>query len=272
MDQPKLEQLLVSKGIAVPVYCRETVGSTNDLLKQMDLRPFGASFALAVQQSAGRGRMDRSFYSPPGGVYVSFAFQPKRKVRLPVTVAAAVAVCDAVEALCGLRPRIKWPNDILLEGRKLCGILAESYGSGRRGVVIVGVGLNLNTEAFPPDLRDSAISLKQSLGRDFEFETAAAELMGALRNVPDAAGLTRGLQAGRQAAETLEQYRRDCSTLGRPVTFPLDGVPTTGIAESLAEDGSLSIRLADGSLHLLPFGRTMVTPALPENPEGHEDD
>lgn len=272
MDQSKLEQLLVAKGIAVPIYCRETVGSTNDLLKQMDLRPFGASFALAEQQSAGRGRMERTFFSPPGGVYVSFAFQPKRKPRLPVTIAAAVAVCDAVEALCGLRPRIKWPNDILLDGKKLCGILAESYGSGRRGVVIVGVGLNLNTEVFPPDLQDSAVSLKQHLGRSFEFETAAAELMGTLRRLPDTAGLARGLQAGRQAAETLEQYRRDCVTLGQPVTFPLNNIPTLGMAESLAEDGALGIRLADNSLHLLPFGQAPVTLALSGSLESHDSE
>ena len=268
MDQPRLEQLLIDRQIAVPVYIRETTPSTNELLMQMELRPFGASYALSEHQSAGRGRQGRDFYSPLGGVYVSFAFQPKRRGRMPVTVAAAVAVCDAVEGICGVRPQIGWPNDILLEGRKLCGILAESYESGRRSAIVVGVGLNLNTDSFPPLLQDTAISLKQAFGREFDFEPAAAELMGALSDLPAAAGLVRGFQNARRSAESLARYSRDCGTLGKAVCFFREGLPVTGVAESLNEDGSLNLRLPDGSLFCQPFAKGGLSPALqiPDDP------
>lgn len=268
MDQSKLEQLLVARNVAVPIYPRETVASTNDLLKGMDLRPFGAAFAVAEHQTAGRGRMGRSFFSPEGGLYLSFAFHPRRKARLPVTIAAAVAVCDAVETLCGVRPEIKWPNDILLGGRKLCGILAEAFGTGKQGAVIIGAGLNLNTPEFPPELAGIATSLKLHFGRDFDWETAAAELIAAFLALPADAALKRSRKNNRQAAETLERYRQDCATLGQAVAFSVNNTPMTGTAESIGEDGALNIRLGDGSLFSLTFGEISLLPALQtqENP------
>ena len=111
----------------------------------------------ALRQTAGRGRLGRTFFSPEGGIYLSVILRPKlppEDWRL-LTPMAAVAVCRTTERLCGVSPRIKWVNDLYLEGKKLCGILCEAAGEA----VIVGIGLNyaMPPEGFPPDIPATAL-------------------------------------------------------------------------------------------------------------------
>ena len=254
MDIKRIEELMLERQMSIPIYCYEELDSTNEFAKGIRLHPFGASFVLAAHQTAGKGRQGRSFHSPYGGVYLTYAFSPKHKSNLPLTVSAAVCVCDAVEKICGIRPEIKWTNDILLNGKKLCGILAEA-GSDK---LVIGVGLNLNTELFPDELKDTAISLYQYCGREFDFNDAAVELMYSLFNLPSAANIKRRRLASSAAERALAQYRKDCTTVGKTVDFRLDNIDYTGIAESIGDDGALNVRLPNGTLIPVRFGAVTV--------------
>src|SRR5918998_799864 len=123
---------------------------------------------VAREQTAGRGRRERSWASPKdAGLYLSVVLRPALEARLwpLLTLAAALAVRDALGEACGLEADIKWPNDLLAGGRKLCGILAETAEGTRGRAVVLGVGVNLNGRAFPEELSDTATSVEEQTGR-----------------------------------------------------------------------------------------------------------
>ena len=157
-----------TKTVGRTLHCFESVDSTNSYLKRIAAEgaPDGA-VAVADEQTAGRGRRGRSFSSSPGrGVYLSALLRPQLAPEkiLPLTALGAVAACDAVERTCGVRPQIKWTNDLVLNGKKLSGTLTELSLEGESGALqyaVIGIGVNCNNtlEDFPPELRDVATSL-----------------------------------------------------------------------------------------------------------------
>ncbi len=147
-------------------YLEETT-STNAVLKQMALEgmPEGA-VVLAARQTEGRGRLGRSFFSPEGGLYMSVLFRPTASVQNPLmlTAAAAVAVSRAVDNVFSVESQIKWVNDIYVDGKKVCGILAEGQidpNEPDRPAVVLGIGVNICApkEGFPPEIADRAGAL-----------------------------------------------------------------------------------------------------------------
>ena len=151
----------------------DTIDSTNNELKRRAVSgSVDGTVILADQQTGGRGRRGRSFVSPAGkGLYLSAALRPQCPLSEISTLTAwtAVALCDAVEAVCGVRPGIKWPNDLVLNRKKLCGILTElewEAESGEFSCVIIGAGINVSQDEadFGPEVAPIAISLAQALG------------------------------------------------------------------------------------------------------------
>ncbi len=196
--------------------CLPEVTSTNDLLKALARQgaPEGLVL-LAERQTAGRGRLGRNFQSPAGkGLWLSLLLRPQcPPERLPqVTALTAVAVRRAILAACGLETGIKWPNDLVWQGRKLCGILTELETGGDGLALVIGIGLNVSQqpEDFPPELRPTAVSLTQALGREIPREPLAAALLRRL----DA--MYRDLLSG-DLASWRQDYRAACVTLGREV-------------------------------------------------------
>ena len=156
-----------------------TLGSTNDRLKELARRgaPEG-TIVLADIQTTGHGRQGRSWASPGGNLHLSALLRPACAVPL-LPLAAGVAVAEAIEPL-GVSPRLKWPNDVMLDDRKLGGILAESSSTGTAlEWVVLGIGLNVNG-ALPEDLRDTAISLSQAGASSVDVEGMAAAVLGRL--------------------------------------------------------------------------------------------
>lgn len=172
-----------------------------------------------------------------------------------LTAWTAVAVCDAVEELCGIRPGIKWPNDVILDGRKLCGILTELELEAETAAlryVVVGLGLNVSqTEAdFGPEVAPVAVSLAQALGRAPRRAEAAGAVIAALdRMVAD---------FPRRWAEWLERYRADCLTLGRPVRLLRAGGEEAAVAEAVDESFALVVRRPDGRRETVSSGEVSV--------------
>lgn len=149
---------LKTDNINLSVY--DCVTSTNSLLKQiaLDGKPEG-EVLIALSQTAGRGRYDRSFQSEPGGIYMSILLRPQNIINTAIlTAAVSVAVSDAIEEVSGKTTQIKWVNDILIDNKKVCGILCEGGFTGNNGFIVVGIGINavMPQNGFNKEIKDTA--------------------------------------------------------------------------------------------------------------------
>jgi BirA family biotin operon repressor/biotin-[acetyl-CoA-carboxylase] ligase len=198
---------------------------------------------LAEEQTGGRGTRGRSWVSPPSdNLYFTIVVRPKPEQMARLSMVTPVAVANAVEQVVGLYPRIKWPNDLLLRGKKFAGILIESEWSGSRPqFALVGIGINVNSH---PDLAGTeanrpATSLAAERGRSQDREPLLAALLSSFERAYE----------GATTAALFEGWRSRLVTLGRPVTLQTgDGAPVEGVAEDVREDGSLVVRTSSGEL------------------------
>ena len=237
----------------------DTIDSTNTQAKTLAANgaPHG-TVLIAGSQSAGRGRMGRSFSSPGGmGVYLSVILRPDCAAGelMHLTCATAVAMCDAVQQVSGLRPGAKWINDLVVGARKLGGILTELSlvpGTNRVAYAIVGIGINClqKQEDFPADLQTMAISLAQAAGAAISPAALAAAMVEALWAM-DAGLLT-------QKDSIMTRYTDDCITLGQHIRVLRGNTDRTGTALSLTPDGSLLVRYDDGSTDTVCSGEVSI--------------
>ena len=242
------------------VVCLDTVDSTNSEIKRRAAN--GAAEGLAVlsdEQTAGRGRRGNAFQSLKGkGLFCSVLLRPQVALDAlsQLTAWTAVAVCRAIEACCGLTCGIKWTNDIILDGKKLCGILTElefEAESAAAVAVVVGVGVNVGqTEAdFGPDLSPIAASLTQALGRPVRRAELAVHLLTALDEMY--AAFPQGKH------EYLAEYRRRCVTTGHEVALVRpDGGREPAFAREVDDDFALVCRLPDGTERTVTAGEVSV--------------
>jgi BirA family biotin operon repressor/biotin-[acetyl-CoA-carboxylase] ligase len=229
--------------LALDVRWLPTVGSTMDAVA--DLASQGAPDGVVVganEQSTGRGRRGHTWQSPPGrGLYFSWLCRPALQASaLPlITLAAGVGVHRGIEQATGLSTDLKWPNDVLVNGRKLAGILAEgcSLGSPEQSVII-GVGVNLRPAVYPPEVASLATSLEVELGEPPERGQLLVEVLCGLADCVAALGHDRDgiLRAWRDAAP---------SAVGTRVEWT-DGMETRhGTTEGIDDRGALLIRTAE---------------------------
>lgn len=240
-----------------PVIFEDTVDSTNTALKELARAGAMSGTALiARRQTGGRGRLGRSFESPPEGLYLSMlrktALPPERTLTL--TPMAAVAVCRTAEAVCGLSPEIKWPNDVLLGAKKLCGILTELSVQSGEATLVLGIGVNVNTpeESFSPALRDTACSIYGQTGRKTDMAAFARRLIAELDE------LFSLWEADSRAF--LAEYRRRCSTPGQDILVLQNGESRPARAVGINEDMSLQI-VGENGAEALSFGEISIRPA-----------
>ncbi len=236
----------------------EELPSTNDLLKTLARQgaPHGTAL-MADRQTGGHGRLGRSFHSPGGmGVYLSILLRPDCAPTelMHLTCAAAAAMCDSVEASTGLKPGIKWTNDLVWGRRKLGGILTE-LGLSPKGQVdwaVIGIGINCcQQEAdFAPDIRDMAASLSMAAGAGVSRAKVAAAMLEALWRM-DRELLTR-------KEEILTRYRRSCVTLGQDISILRGDLVYHARALDIDEEGALIVRLPDGALETVNSGEVSV--------------
>ena len=239
--------------------CFDTIDSTNNELKRRAVSgTVDGTVILADQQTGGRGRRGRSFVSPAGkGLYLSAALRPRCPLSEISTLTAwtAVALCDAVEAACGVRPGIKWPNDLVLNRKKLCGILTElewEAESGEFSCVIIGAGINVSQDEadFGPEVAPIAISLAQALGTAPDRTELAARVIRSLNALYD--------DFPAQNAAYLDHFRRDCLTVGNPIKVISGAGERIGTAMGISDDFGLTVRWEDGSTETLTSGEVSV--------------
>lgn len=237
----------------------EEVTSTNTLLKELARQGAPAGTVLVTdRQTAGRGRLGRSFLSPGGvGVYLSALIRPNcaPTALMHLTCAVAVAMCDAVENAFGFLPGIKWTNDLVVNGRKLGGILTELGLDPKTGMVdhaILGIGINcgqIETD-FDESIRSMATSVRMVTGQNASRERLIAEMVKALEAM-DKALLT-------SPAAILERYRADCITLGQDVSILRGDEVRHGRALDIDAEGGLIVRYDSGETGTVTSGEVSV--------------
>ena len=248
------------------IIIEKSVGSTNDEVKKLALA--GApqwSIVIAEEQTCGRGRYGRAFYSPYGsGLYVSILLRPEFAATdtLYITTSAAVAVCEAIETVCTKKANIKWVNDILIDNQKVCGILTEaSYNveNNRLDYAIVGIGINVTEAAFPPKIKEIATSL---FGDGPIPNDCRAKLAGRL------------LERFRYYYERIptrafyREYRRRMLWIG--LWVEVNAGNRSGLAQilDLDEHCFLKVRFQDGMVRSLSSGEVSIRPYREKDVDG----
>ena len=230
----------------------KTVKSTNLYLKELakNNSPHG-TVIIANKQTGGRGRLGRKFFSPSDtGIYMSILIRPEEIKLDPylLTVASGVAVCRALKSVCNTSPHIKWVNDIFLNNKKVCGILAESL-SGSTGInnIIVGIGINVTTSAsdFPDELNSIAGSVFPENATRNEIIAKILTQLESLCNWDDAGKL-------------IEEYKKLSLVLNKELSFTKDGKRYTGIATDINIEGNLVIELQSGETITLKSGEVSL--------------
>ncbi|HSC28804.1 MAG TPA: biotin--[acetyl-CoA-carboxylase] ligase [Vicinamibacterales bacterium] len=231
-----------------PAYYFSEARSTNDVaLALADRGAPEGTIVIAAAQTAGRGRLGRTWHSPPdAGLYVSVICREGRAAPL-LALGAGVAVADGITAATGLPVEIKWPNDIVLpvgaasnRRRKLAGVLAEAAsGAGAVQHVVVGFGVNLRPSAYPPDVAARATSLEAELGRPVDAGRLLVEILAVL------AQAIGKLSAGDSRAIVERCRALSPGASGSPVEFDSTLGRQAGVTAGIAEDGALLVRFGD---------------------------
>lgn len=241
------------------VLCVDSVDSTNNRIRE--LACYGApdgQIVIANEQHSGRGRRGRDFLSPKDkGIYLSMLFRPDSPPEdvMEITAWSAVAVNQAIQSVCGVSAGIKWVNDLVINRRKVCGILTEMSVESEGGYVqyiIIGIGINVNEkeEDFPEEIRQTATSLAIETGTAYSRAQLAAEVIKELDAV------RRSWPGEKQ--KFLELYRRDNITTGKEVSVVSSREVRQGIATAIGEDFSLNICFSDGTCENISSGEISI--------------
>jgi len=243
---------------------RHTVSSTNTLAKELALAGAELPFAvIAEEQTAGKGRLKRSWFSPFGkGIWLTIVFPPaeEKTVAGHYNFLFSLAIAKAIIAVTAISPSFKWPNDIQINERKVCGILIESCirsvrdesalgrGDDQR-LFISGAGINVNiaSSEFPEDIRHSATSLIAETGKLVNRTELFIEIIKTV-DLLYAVWKERGIEP------IYNEWIHSCTTIGREVSVHTEQLSLTGTAERAQDDGSLIVRDSAGEMHRLYAG------------------
>lgn len=238
-----LECMLEGCPLGHPILLFESVGSTQEIAKDAARQGVpGGLVVLAEEQKSGRGRMGRNWLSPTGGnIYASVLLRPNippMKIQL-VNLAAGLAVQAALQGLYGVRCSLKWPNDILWKGKKLCGILSETASeTDRVHYAVTGIGLNVNLDEG--ELLEAGADKPSSVREITGKESSRGEIL--VRLLKEFSGALSLLEQGQEGiSRVVSMYRDRCSTLGKEVRVLTDSGIDYGIAENVTADGALQV-------------------------------
>lgn len=223
----------------------ETIDSTNTFAKSLELNeaPHG-TLIITEEQTAGRGRMQRQWISTKGmnllfSIVLYPEFNLEKSALLPLI--GSLAVADAVDAVTGLSASCKWPNDVLINGKKVCGMLLESsLGTSAPGRIILGIGINVNQQEFPEDLLVKATSLRNESGQEIDRIRLLTTVLGELEN-------RYGQLSRFPAQQALNDWKLKALLFGKKITVLESEFSYTATAVDVADDGSLVIQTEDGA-------------------------
>ena len=248
LDRALVERRLRTRYLGRNLLYLQTTSSTQDVARAEAEAggPVGTA-VLAEEQTAGRGRLGRAWVSPAGkNIYVTLVMRPPAPKLRVLSIVSPLAIAEALEGI-GLAPRLKWPNDVLVGGRKIAGILIETELSGDAvKYALVGIGLNVNFDVeTTPEIADIATSVRRELGRDASRE----ELLAAVLNAFEAR-----YEQALEGDAVFQAWRSRLETLGRRVRATLGELVEEGVAEDVDAEGNLLVRRDDGSLAVVEAG------------------
>ena len=230
------------------------VDSTNDWAKRLaDEGAEEGTVAVGLTQTAGRGRLDREWVSPKGGLWFSIILRPSRcsSEAAQLVFIASLAVAETLHEECGLEAETKWPNDVLVEGKKICGILAQTKSSGERvEYVILGVGLNVNfnvKDVFPETIWKNATSIETELNRHVSLQDLLRSLLERIEKLYDE-------YLGEGFAALLDKWKVYAKFLGHHVLVSDSEERLLGLALDVDCDGALLLKLENRAVRRVLCG------------------
>ena len=233
----------------IEIHYYSSIDSTNTQAKRLFNQ--GSKRRMLIvsdEQTAGRGRQGKSFFSPKStGIYMSYVYHPMKdfKSAVSATTAASVAVCRAIENITPLRPEIKWVNDIYLNGKKICGILCEAITDNETkkiSCVIIGIGVNIKTADFPQGIENAS-----SLNADIKRADLIAEITKELSAVADS-----------DFFEFIDYYKEHSMIIGKEIVFTKNGVSQNARAVEIENDGGLRVELENKEIITLRSGEISI--------------
>ncbi|MGL6297641.1 MAG: biotin--[acetyl-CoA-carboxylase] ligase [Methanobacteriaceae archaeon] len=252
-NSDEIKKSLKSKYIGSEIYYYSEVDSTNNLAKRLaENDAVEGTIVISDTQNRGKGRRGKKWESPTGGIWLSVILRPKiSPTKAPlITLATGVAVAKTLGNI-GVDAKIKWPNDVLVDNKKISGILTEANAKfNTLDYVVVGIGIdtNLNPETFPEELRANTTTLKRELDKEIDDLEIIPKLLKEIEDVYD-------LFKGEEYEEILGQWRKLTQTIGKNVQIrqPL-GKVLEGYAIGIDKEGVLIIELEDGSFKKIVSG------------------
>ena len=241
----------------VDIYIYKTTSSTNEVAKKLALS--GAKHGTVViseEQTQGKGRMGRSFYSPANtGIYMSIILRPTLTAMdsVLITTSSSVAICDAIHKVTGIECQIKWINDIYINNKKVGGILTEAstnFESGTIDYLILGIGINFNNpkDNFPDDLKEIADSLYNGNSNGINRNILCAEILNNILSIIPKI----------KDYNFISEYKKRSIILNQEIMYTSGGIYSKGRAIDINNDGSLVIKHDDGSIKILNSGEISI--------------
>ncbi len=243
----ELSSILTPKRLENVTVLKST-DSTNTRLKQMKNAAHG-TVIIAEEQTAGRGRYARRFHSPKGGLYLSYLYVGKSPDSVYLTALCGVIVKRALENVCGVTLGIKWVNDLILNGKKVCGILAESVCLGDEFRTVIGIGINCGDEnsVFPEELESIATSVYKETGIAPDRRCLCGEIIKMLDDIDT---LDRD--------EIFEEYKKNCITLGKKACAVSQNGELNGEVIGINSDFSLEFLSENGEKKRIYTGEISI--------------
>ena len=250
----ELTQKSITKGLYTSLIGRRVqyypkVGSTMEIARREALKDtIEGTVVITSEQTSGRGRLERSWQSPPGSISLSVILYPEIDYLNRLIMVASLAVVNTIMDITGIQARIKWPNDVLINGKKVCGILVESEIKEEDiDFAIIGIGINVNLKAGRLEkIVLPATSLSDELGKEVSRLKVARRLLLEIEKLY--------LEIRKDNNDVFRQWRNNLETLEQKVEVRCGDKVYKGIAEEVAEDGSLCLRLTDGSIKKITAG------------------
>jgi BirA family biotin operon repressor/biotin-[acetyl-CoA-carboxylase] ligase len=250
--QTQITSRLRTRFIGREMYYYPQVATTMETARDLVKKGAGeGTVVIAGTQTAGKGRIGRTWLSPEGGLAMSIILKPPLKSLPHLVMIASVAAVRAIKRVAGLKSRIKWPNDVIISDKKVCGILIENEVAGGRvnyADIGIGINVNLNPRDFP-EIADIATSLSHEAGREILRAELAAELLNEMEKLY--------LQA-QNGAPVHREWLRNMETPGKRIKVDTGTTVEQGYAETVTENGNLMLRRDDGSLVEIVAGDVTV--------------
>ncbi len=222
-------------GLIQNIVALDSVTSTNDYAKQFirsHLQPAG-TVIIADEQSSGRGRFDRRWHSPPGtGLWFSVILKPEvnQQEWFAYSFLAALVTAGALESVCGILTDLKWPNDVMVSGKKCCGILIETLWNNEQPFIVIGAGINVNQTRFPDELKSAATSLRIESKNKFQRQNILLQWINRINEYRKF-----------HSQDVIREWKRHSSMPGKTVTIQESESIYDAVVLDVAEDGALIV-------------------------------